>query len=41
MNIDLFESEVTAPTCESLGAESFVLRGAALPFVEELLPRVK
>ena len=38
MTTDLFECEVPASTYESLGPESLVLRGAALPYVEELLP---
>jgi alkylated DNA repair protein (DNA oxidative demethylase) len=38
MTFDLFESEAHATTSEPLGPNSLVLRGAALPFVNELLP---
>src|ERR1700759_198055 len=38
MKVDLFEFEIPTQAQEQLGPESFVLRGAALPFVTELLP---
>ncbi|HWZ49074.1 MAG TPA: DNA oxidative demethylase AlkB, partial [Herbaspirillum sp.] len=42
MNLDLFESVTTTePGCEALGARAFVLRGFALPYVEELLPALE
>lgn len=42
MNLDLFESVTTTePGCEALGPSAFVLRGFALPYVEELLPALE
>jgi alkylated DNA repair protein (DNA oxidative demethylase) len=38
MTSDLFESDNETMAVEPLGAESFVLHGAALPFVDRLLP---
>jgi hypothetical protein len=38
MTSDLFESDNETMAVEPLGAESFVLYGAALPFVDRLLP---
>jgi alkylated DNA repair protein (DNA oxidative demethylase) len=38
MTINLFESKVQAVESQPLGPDSFVLRGAALTFVEELMP---
>jgi alkylated DNA repair protein (DNA oxidative demethylase) len=38
VTIDLFESDVQAVTSKPLGPDSFVLQGAALPFVDDLLP---
>jgi alkylated DNA repair protein (DNA oxidative demethylase) len=42
MTFDLFDdAELTTGTSESIGPESFVLRGLALPFVPDILPALQ